>query len=73
MPVCMVKVIPLAAVLFWDHNFIFCLRYTLNLAKKLGLKTKRLKTNIVKEYIQKILANRTIAQLDKLFNENSDW
>lgn len=45
----------------------------LNLAKKLGLKAKSLKTDIVKVYIQKIRVNRIMEQLNKLFKENSDW
>ncbi len=69
----MVEAIPLAAALFWDPNFLLCPRHTLNLAKKLGLKTKGLKVDVVKERIGDIWANRTIAELDVLFTNNPDW
>ena len=69
----MVKVIPLAATLFWDHNFLLCPRHILNLANKLGLKTKSLKVDLVKAQIGEIWANRIIAELDILFTNNPDW
>lgn len=53
-PVCMVEAIPLAATIFWDPNLLLCPRHTLNLAKKLGLKTKNPKADIVKERIGQI-------------------
>ncbi len=71
--VCMVEAIPLAAAIFWDPNFLLCPKHTLKLVKKLGLKTKNLKAEIVKERIGQIWANRTIAELDLLFKNNSDW
>lgn len=43
---------------------------TLNLAKKLGLKTKNLKANIVKKWIEQIQANKTIAEWNVLFTNN---
>ena len=72
-PVCMVKAIPLTAAIFWDPNFVLRTRHTLNLAKKLGLKTKNVKNNLVKERIRQIWANRIMAGLDKLFANNPDW
>ncbi len=72
--ICMVEAIPLAAAIFWDlGNFVLCTWHMLNLAKKLGLKTKNLKTDIVKERIEQIWANRTLAGLDKLFANKPDW
>ena len=71
--ICIVEAIPLAVAIFWDPSFILCSWYISNLAKKLDLKTKNLKNNIVKEYIQKIWANRIIAQLHELFKSNLDW
>ncbi len=69
----MVDAIPLAMTIFGDlGNFVFYAWHTLNLVKKLGLKTKNLKTNIVKERIEQIWANRILAGLDKLF-ANPDW
>ena len=50
-PLYMIEVILLAAAVFWDPNFVSCSWHTLNLAKKLGLKIKNLKSNIVKERI----------------------
>ena len=70
---CIVETIPLAAAIFWDPNFVPCLRYTLNLATKLSLKTKNLPIALVKERIQSIWANITIEQLDALFKKNPDW
>ncbi len=69
----MVEAIPLAAAIFWDPNFTLCTRHTLNLAKKLGLKTKNLRADIVKERIGQIWTHRTIAELDLLFKNNPDW
>ncbi len=69
----MVKAIPLAAALFWEPNFLLCPRHTLNLTKKLGLKIRSLKFDVVKERIGQIWANRTIAELDVLFINNPDW
>ncbi len=70
---CMVEAIPLAAAIFWDPNFLLCPKHTLKLAIKLGLKTKNLKAEIVKERIGQIWANRKIAELDLLFKNNPDW
>lgn len=69
----MVETISLAVTIFWDPNFVFCPRHTLNLAKKLGFKIKSFKIDIVKERMQKIRANIIMVQLDKLFKENLDW
>ncbi len=66
----MVKVIPLAATIFWDSNFLLCPKHTLKLVKKLGLKTKNLKAEIVKEWIEQIWVNKTIAELDLIFKNN---
>lgn len=46
-PVCMIKAIPLTIAIFWDPNSSLCTRYTLNFAKKLELKTKNLRADIV--------------------------
>ncbi len=69
----MMKAIPLAATIFWDPNFLLYTKHTLKLAKKLGLKTKNLKAEIVKERIWQIWANRMIAELDLLFKNDPDW
>lgn len=71
--VCMVEAIPLAAAIFRDPNFVLYTWHTLKLAKKLGLKTKNLKNDLVKERIGQIWANKTMARLDKLFANNPDW
>ncbi len=63
----------LAAAIFWDRNFLLYPKYTLKLAKKLGLETKNLKAEIVKERIGQIWANKTIAELDLLIKNNRDW
>lgn len=66
----MVKVILLAATIFWNPNFALYPRHTLNLVKKLGLKTKGLKAKVVNERIGQIWANRTIVELDLFFTNN---
>ena len=68
----MVEAIPLAAVFFQDPNFLLCPRHILNLAKKLGLKNKNLKINLVKAQISEIWVNKTITELNILFTNNSD-
>ena len=50
-PTYIVETITLAAAIFWDPNFVPCPRHTLNLARKLGLKTKNLPSALVKERI----------------------
>lgn len=68
----MIEIISLVMPIFWDCIFVLCPWNTLNLVKKLGLKIKNFKSDIVKECIQKIWANKIITQLNKLFNNNSD-
>ncbi len=70
----MVEPILLVTAIFWDPgNFVPYARHILNLAKKLGLKTKNLKTDILKEQIEQIWANRILAGLDEFFANNPDW
>ena len=69
----MVEAIMLAAAIFWDSKFALCPRYTLNVARKLGLKTRRLKAKVINERIRKIWANKTIAELDLLFTNDPEW
>ena len=69
----MMEAISLAAALFWGPNFLLCSMHTLNLAKKLGLKTKSLKIELVKLQTREIWANGTIVELDVLFTNNPDW
>lgn len=69
----MIEAIPLAAAIFWDSNFALCPRHTLNLARKLGLKTKGLKAEMVNKRIWQIWANKTITELDLLFTNNLEW
>lgn len=68
--VCMVEAILLVAAIFWDPNFILCLRHTLNLVKKLGLKTRKLKTKVIKERVEQIWANKIIERLNVFFINN---
>ena len=63
----------LAAAIFWDPNFALCPRHTLHLARKLGLKTKRLKAKVVNERMGQMWANKIIAELDLLFTNNPEW
>ena len=71
--VCIVKAITLATAFFWDPNFLLCPKHTLNLAKKLGLKIKSLKVDLIKERIGEIWANKIIVKFDVLFINNLDW
>ena len=52
---------------------MLCPRHTLSLAKRLGLKTKSVKVDLVKAQIGEIWANRMIIELDVLFTNNPDW
>lgn len=69
-PVYMVEAILLATIIFEESNFQVCIRHTLNLAIRLGLKTESMKFKVVKERIGQIWANRTTIELDVLFNNN---
>lgn len=69
----MVESIMLAAAIFWDSNFALCPGHYLNLTRKLEFKTKRLKVKRVNDRILQIRPNRTIAKLNLLFMNNSDW
>ena len=67
------EAISLTAALFWDPLFALCLRYAMKLASKLGLKTRSIASRLFKERIESVWANRTICQLDQLFQNNSEW
>ena len=69
----MIEAIPLVGTSFWDLNFLLYPKYILNFVKKLELKTKNLKANIVKKQIRQIWAIKIIAKLDILFINNLDW
>ncbi len=69
-PVCIMEAISLAATLFWDPLFVPCPRHTIKLASKLGLKTWSIASRVVKERIELVWANKTIHQLDELFQNN---
>ena len=69
----MIEAIPLDVAIFSDPNFAFYLRHTFDLAKKLGLKAKGLKTEVLNKRIGQIWANKIIAELDLLFTNNPKW
>lgn len=69
----MVEVISLAAAIFWDPNFALFFRHILNLAKKLGFKTKKLRAEMVNKRIRQIWAKKIIAELNLLFINNLEW
>lgn len=71
--VCVVEAIPLLSLIFWDKNFIPCPRHTCQLAKKLGLKTRHATNIIVKERLEAVWENKTIAGLNSLFTAYPDW
>lgn len=49
------------------------LRHILNLVKKLDLKIRNLKADIVKKQIEQIWANKTIRKLNIFFINNLEW
>ena len=49
-----------------------CLCHTMKLVFKLGLKTNKIKSDIVKKRIEAIWTNRTISLLDRLFRDNPE-
>ena len=51
-PIYIIKAIFLAAALFWDLLFAPCLRHTMKLASKLGLRTQIIASGLVKERIE---------------------
>ena len=63
-PVCIMEVISLTAALFWVPLFAPCPCHTLNLASKLGLKTRIIASEVVNKRIKVVRANRTIRQLN---------
>ena len=65
-----IETIFLAAALFWDLVFIPCPYHTMILASKLGLRMQSIASGFVKERIESVWANRTICQLDQLFQNN---
>ena len=71
--ICMIEAIPLVAAIFWDLNFVLYSRYIFNLARKLGLKTKRLKVIVLNRWMGQIWANKIIEELNLLFRNNPEW
>ncbi len=72
-PVYIKEAIPLTAALFWEPLFAPCPRHTLKLASKLGLRTRGITSGVVKERIEAVWVNKTIRQLDQLFQNNPEW
>ncbi len=60
-------------VLFWDPLFTPWPRYTMKLISKLELKMRGIFSEVVKRKIKAVSANRTICQLDQLFQNNPEW
>lgn len=69
-PVSIIETISLAAALFWDPTFMPCSCHTIKLAFKLGLKTNKIKSGMVKKRIETVWANRTISHLNRWFRDN---
>lgn len=53
-PVCIIKAISLAAALFWDPIFASYPCHTMKLVFKLGLRTNKIKSDIVKDGIKTV-------------------
>lgn len=53
-PICMVKVISLAIIIFYDSNSLLYSKYSLNIRKKFSLKTRIWKAIVVKKRIGQI-------------------
>ena len=69
-PVCIIKAIPLAIALFSDPTFAPYPCHTMKLAFKLGLRTNKIISGVVKERIETIWANRIVSLLNRLFRDN---
>ena len=72
-PVCIIEAIPLVAALFWDPSFMPCTCYTMKLAFKLGLKTTKIKSGVVKEKIEAVWAHKTVTLFNRLFRDDPEW
>lgn len=70
--VCIIGAILLAAALLWEILFASCLCHTMKLVSKLGLRMWSIACKVVKERIMLIQANKTIRQLDELFQNNPE-
>ena len=71
--VCIIEAILLAATQIWDPIFVACPCHTMKLVFKLGLKTNRIKSGIVKRRIKAVWANKIVSLLNRLFRNNSEW
>ena len=69
----LIEAILLTAAQFWDPLFALCPYNTMNLASKLGLRMWGIATGVIKERIESVWANRTVRQLDQLFQNNPEW
>lgn len=58
------------AALFWELLFSPCLHHTIKLISKLGLRMYSIAIGVVQENIKLGWANKTIRQLDQLFQNN---
>ncbi len=72
-PICLLKAISLLSFLFWDDSFIPYTRHIVLLAKKLGLTTRHVDNQAIKERIGAIWQNKTIIELNTLFAVNPNW
>ena len=66
------KTIPFAVTLFLNPIFAPCPYHTMKQAFRLGLRTNKNKSGVVKERIEAVLANRTFSLFDRLFRDNLD-
>lgn len=66
------KAILFTLTLFWDRIFAPYLCQIIKLVFKLGLRTNKILSNVMKEIIEIIGANRTNSQLDQLFKDDPE-
>ncbi len=68
-----IKTILLTTVQFWYLLFASYPHHTIKLALKLGLRMKNITIGVVKEKIELTWTNKTIRELDQLFQNNPKW
>ena len=61
------KTIPLTTALFWNPLFVPYPHNTINLASKLGLRTRSIANGVIKKRIESVWANRTFVNWINFF------
>lgn len=70
--ICVINRIALLAALYWVENFKSCDKHICILAKKVGLMTKNISTEILESWLEEIWKNQELAILEKLVSEKEN-